>query len=199
MPFDTTTPLQAQQVSDDLWILTANLRYQAQHEEVVVEPGFKTDFASVPFFLTWLVPKSGRYTRAAVVHDFLCRKQGFPRNDADGVFRRAMGELGVPTIRRYVMWGTVRIASGFKSASWNDVLGIVLLAIAFLGGVMLTVSPLVWAVRQAGFWATAFGPFLIALAILWILAWLYVAEAVTWVVLRAFRKTPRAGPHFWWN
>src|SRR5690242_3006060 len=40
---------------------------------VVVPVDFLTDLASVPRWLTWLVPRYGEYTRAAVIHDCLCQ------------------------------------------------------------------------------------------------------------------------------
>jgi hypothetical protein len=37
---------------------------------------FVTDLASVPRSLTWLVPRYGMYTKAAVLHDYLCQTVG---------------------------------------------------------------------------------------------------------------------------
>jgi hypothetical protein len=34
--------------------------------------------------------------------------------EADGIFRRAMRELGVPFLRRWLMWGAVRIGALVK-------------------------------------------------------------------------------------
>lgn len=69
-----------------------------------------SDLASVPSFLTWLVPRYGRHTLAALLHDHLQD----PHIDnpvssarADEVFRDSMGDLGVPLILRWVMWAAV--------------------------------------------------------------------------------------------
>lgn len=40
---------------------------------VRVERGFQTDLASIPWWMTWLFPKHGKYDRPAVVHDKLYR------------------------------------------------------------------------------------------------------------------------------
>ena len=105
--------------------------YRDEQRELEVEASpekpFSTDLASVPRSLTWLFPRYGKYTKAAVLHDYLCqnfRKAGrtpralLPlrdRSDADEVFRIVMGELGVPRLRRLLMWAAVSWATLFTS------------------------------------------------------------------------------------
>jgi Protein of unknown function (DUF1353) len=108
----------------------------------VSEP-FVTDLASVPRSLTWLIPRYGMYTKAAVLHDYLCQTVGtetiavYPtpdtapaadagpqepalitlgdRSDADEIFRLAMTDLGVPWARRWLMWSAVSWATLWTS------------------------------------------------------------------------------------
>jgi Protein of unknown function (DUF1353) len=58
------------------------------------------------------IPLYGRYTKAAILHDYLCRvvvaDNRIHRIDADGIFRQATRELGVPFRRRWIMWAAVR-------------------------------------------------------------------------------------------
>jgi hypothetical protein len=177
MPFDPATPLRVEQISPKTWRLLDPLSYTGKVDVFQVPGGFVTDFASVPRLVTWLVPTSGEYSRAAVLHDFLCEVPGFPRNDADGIFRRALGELGVPTVRRYVMWGAVRVASLLRGARVVDVLGILLLA--------LVVLPL--AIPGAFY-------------VLVVLSVLFLVEVATWGTLRLLGKKPSSGPvRFWWT
>lgn len=80
-----------------------------------------TDFASIPGFLTWLVPKDGAHTPAAFLHDALiggCQgRDYFTSRDQDRVsdrhadlmFRQAMKQLGVPWLRRWLMWAAVAV------------------------------------------------------------------------------------------
>ena len=88
-------------------------------------PRFRTDFASVPRVVTWLIPRYGRYTKAAILHDYLCdvevRRETITRADADGVFRRALRELGVAFLRRWLMWAAVRLggAKEHPSTLWR--------------------------------------------------------------------------------
>ena len=78
----------------------------------VVPAGFRTDFASVPRVVTWLVPRFGAYTLAAILHDWLVteglRTGVVTSRQADGIFRRVMRESGVPVLRRWLMWAGVR-------------------------------------------------------------------------------------------
>ncbi len=89
---------------------------------VSVPAGFTTDFASVPRFFWRLVPPWGRYSRAAVVHDFLyvfpflARKRSetyreskyIGKREADIIFYRMMEALGVPRWKRLCMFWAVR-------------------------------------------------------------------------------------------
>jgi hypothetical protein len=87
---------------------------------------FLTDLASVPRILTWLIPRYGKYTKAAVVHDYLCQHFSHApasddaehpllplvdRSDADEMFRLLMHDLGVPPLRRALMWSAVSWAT----------------------------------------------------------------------------------------
>lgn len=73
--------------------------------------GDSTDLASIPDFLTWLVPRYGRHSLPALLHDHLIGKDtvGEKRENADRLFRDSMGETQVPFIRRWVMWSAVSI------------------------------------------------------------------------------------------
>ena len=55
----------------------------------------------------WLA--GGKATKAAVIHDFLYRKSGVSRADADAVFAEAMEATGQAAWRRGLMWVGLRI------------------------------------------------------------------------------------------
>jgi hypothetical protein len=103
------------QATEEDWSLEEELVYQGRTERFVVPRGTLTDFASVPRVFAWLVPKYGLFTAAAVLHDHLVRVERpagrISAVDADGLFRRAMRELGVPFLVRWFMWAAVRIGS----------------------------------------------------------------------------------------
>lgn len=77
---------------------------------------FATDFASVPHVFTWLVPRSGEFLPAAVLHDALVRPGRYTgpevtRTEADRIFRRAMIGLGTGRVRAWLMWSAVTLGT----------------------------------------------------------------------------------------
>ena len=80
---------------------------------IVVPEGFVTDFASVPWGFWNIEPPLGEAGRAAVVHDYLYETRGlggrYSRIEADGIFREALGELGVSRWKRTLLWAAVRV------------------------------------------------------------------------------------------
>ena len=92
--------------------------HRAFDVKITVPVGFVTDFASIPRFARVIIPKLGKYTKAAVVHDFIYQaKSGkalfFDRRGVDHVFRDAMADLGVVKWKRMLMYWAVRIGGAF--------------------------------------------------------------------------------------
>lgn len=104
-----------------LWRLERNFTYEVGEKgsgrTITVPQGFLTDGASVPRFLWSLFPAWGSYSRAALVHDYLCYRlhegnphpEGLTRRDADRVFAEAMKVCGTAAPIRLVMYVGVRI------------------------------------------------------------------------------------------
>lgn len=164
MPFAENERIVVVQSGDDDFELVEPITYQGRLETFTVPAGSGTDLASVPRPLVWLFPRYGRYTKAAILHDYLWRSGVVSKADADGVFRRAMRELGVPIVRRWMMWAAVHTVSAWTDprdtfrAGIGSVLGLVLIAllsIAFIALPLAVVS--VWlglfAVVEAVAWA----------------------------------------------
>ncbi len=163
------------------WQLVEPLTYAGRDELFTVPPGFETDFASVPRAFTWLIPRYGRYTKAAILHDFLCHRaqqRELAWVDADGLFRRTMRELGVPLLRRWLMWAAVRwhsIVRDDRASLWTQGAGplATLIAITVLGAAFLVVPAAVVAV-----WTLLFG----------------LAEALAYLPTLLVRRDERANP-----
>lgn len=103
--------VRVEQVDDQNWKLLEGFEYQGKRQLFVVPDGQPTDFASVPRLFVWFLPRYGRWTKAAILHDHLWRSQvgqTMEYLEADGMFRRAMRDLDVPFLRRWIMWGAVR-------------------------------------------------------------------------------------------
>lgn len=117
------------------WRLNGPLVYRGSRDVFLVPSSFSTDFASVPQVFMWLVPSTGIHTKAAVLHDYLCRGDEVTREDADGIFRRVLREEGVSFPLRWAMWAAVRAGSFMKGASgtsWLRFLAVLVVAVPFL-------------------------------------------------------------------
>jgi hypothetical protein len=144
-----------------MWSLTRPLVYTGTRGDTWTVPaGFTTDFASVPRLMHWLTLPYGGYTRAAVLHDYLLGLIGHPdpatavsSRDADGVFRLAMQELGVPWLKRWSMWAAVRAAALFNRRRapgrqfWRDSPAVLLIT---LGAVPLLLPGVLGVVLSLG-------------------------------------------------
>lgn len=72
MPFHSELIVRESPAADGrAWLLAEPLAYEGKRDRFPVPVGFETDFASVPRPLWPLFPPTGRYTRAAVLHDWL--------------------------------------------------------------------------------------------------------------------------------
>lgn len=160
MPFRSSLILR--KVNSELWSLTRPLHYRGRDQGFTVPEGFYTDFATVPGIMTWLVPKTGKYTEAAVLHDYLCTRGielGLVSSrDADGIFRRTMRELGVGPVRRWLMWAGVRwgaVANPVRRPGvWMDlprmmVISIVVAPVLVLPVLTILLALAVYAVTEA--------------------------------------------------
>ncbi len=167
--------LVARQVADFEWVLVEPLEYRGNEDLFEVLAGSKTDFASVPAIFQWLIPRTGRYTSAAVLHDYLWDTPSKASlADADGIFRRAMAELKVPFLRRWLMWAAVRAASLVKSRFRDgpkDIPRVLLLVL--VPGSLVIVGGLVVFVLLLGFWTV---------------------ELIVFGILSAVRRIPAARP-----
>jgi Protein of unknown function (DUF1353) len=140
MGFPEDSQVDVRQVDDENWLLLRTLSYQGQREpfEVPVDAG--TDFASVPRAFVWFLPRYGRYTKAAILHDYLWRERAakglMTYIDADGTFRRALRELGVPFLRRWILWAAVRLGAVVKEGGtkhwWRESWRVFLVALMAL-------------------------------------------------------------------
>jgi hypothetical protein len=166
MPFVGDDDVAVEQIDDVSWDLLRRLTYKGKKDRFVVPRGMNTDFASIPRVFTWFLPRYGKYTKAAVLHDYLWRRKAVAGEiswiDADAIFRRAMRELDVAFLRRWIMWAAVRWGAllkkggldGWWRESWRVVL-ITLLALPILlpPAAVILVSLLAFYLLELLFWA----------------------------------------------
>jgi len=98
--------------------------YLNDYRNVVVPQGSQSNLASIPKLLWWWFPPTGRYDKAAFVHDYLYQggvvtieatgeKYRPSRGEADYIFLTALKALGISFRRRHTMYLAVR-AFGHK-------------------------------------------------------------------------------------
>ena len=93
--------------------LTEKLVYSYLHSftgdfTITVPVGFKTDFATIPSWIPFVRPENGKWRKASVVHDYLC-KEDIPKKYADKVFYYAMLDDQASVFTAYLLWVGVRI------------------------------------------------------------------------------------------
>lgn len=97
------------------WRLTHPLTYrQGTERHIGIPAGFRTDFASIPQWFLSFFPRDCATARAAVLHDYLYREEGWDRRVSDAIFRRALLDDGVGRWTAFFMWLGVRVG-GWRS------------------------------------------------------------------------------------
>lgn len=98
------------QVAEDLWVLLQAFSYTKDDGALITAPaGMTTDLASIPRVAWDLLPPFGKYTGAAVIHDFLYQTQPCTREEADLVLAEAMDAEGVEHVVRQMIYEAVRV------------------------------------------------------------------------------------------
>lgn len=86
--------------------------------EFKIPKGFPLDFASIPWFLRWLIHPVDDHAYASLVHDFLYRTGMVKsRARADALFLDIMLDYAVPAWERVAMYYAVRL---FGWRAWRD-------------------------------------------------------------------------------
>lgn len=98
------------------WRTARRHDYRSGAFHQVVPARFRSDLASVPRCLLWLVDPLGKHQRAAVFHDAAYAFQYTTRFEADAMFRAMLEADGVLWFRVWALYYAVRI---FGSAAWE--------------------------------------------------------------------------------
>ena len=130
---------------------------QQDGHKVVVPPneGGRTDLASVPSFMWWLVASYGNHTRAALLHDALVVDEKgveppIPRPAADRILLSALREPGQQkggAFRHWLMWAAASVFGTMRSPFWLRPAGLALHVFAVWGlliGALLWMWPELW-------------------------------------------------------
>lgn len=109
-----TKPLKGEILDNGCIVLTESFEWYDSETKAItkVPKGFVSDFASVPQILQFLIPKIGKYSKPAVLHDFLCEEFKLGNNTrkfADDTFMEAMKVKGVNWFQRGIIYAGVRL------------------------------------------------------------------------------------------
>lgn len=109
-----TTPLQLEYLDGHDYRLLTEFDFASEEAERIIRvpAGFVTDFASIPRFFWRVLPPTGLYGKAAVIHDYLYRSHEVSKEVADKVFREGMLVLNVPRWKAETMYLAVRLFGG---------------------------------------------------------------------------------------
>ena len=108
---------------DNYWLLLEDLTFEAVREsddrafKITVPAGFVTDLASIPVPLNAIYDKSGRYSSAGILHDYLYWTQFCDREKSDRLIKESLKATGASyitrnTIKYGVFW--------FGWGAWNS-------------------------------------------------------------------------------
>jgi hypothetical protein len=95
--------------------------------QLTIPAGFRCDLASIPQMFQWLIPKLGKWNKAAVVHDWFYKNNRLEKDDGeyiatltrlqvDDLFYQIMKGSGVSWWKRHAMYRAVRLGGW---VTWN--------------------------------------------------------------------------------
>lgn len=75
-----------------------------------IVPNTYTDFASIPWYMRWMISRTGRHGKPSVLHDCLCccDTHKVSRKKADQLFQEALEVVGDWKLKRKTMYGGLR-------------------------------------------------------------------------------------------
>ncbi len=108
-----------------------------------------TDLASVPAPLRWFLNSYGLHTPAALIHDRLIPTDpvatpGMTDAFTDRYFRFMLEDLGVPWLRRWLMWAAVAFRTFYETRR--------LAALVWSGLALSAIVAFVWSVLAGNIW-----------------------------------------------
>ena len=209
------------QVTDSSFQLGARVRYLGETgldpalddvvRELPVDLGRRSDLASVPAALRWFERAHGVHTPAALFHDYLLRVGDRVRADqADLMFRHMLEALGVPVVKRNLMWAAVVM----RTRWFTSPVALILWTVLSAGGIVLFVltllgvdMPGILGNRPVTLVAAALAPF--PASLLWgrerraalvaaaMAIWILPAAAIALLALVAYRAIEAVVTRVW--
>lgn len=96
------------------WVLDEDFTIEVSGNVLIVPKGFKTDLASIPRVLWWVIPPFGKHNEASVVHDYLYKTHTYPQAKCDKIFLAILRMYGVNVLIRTILYVGVRLFGFIK-------------------------------------------------------------------------------------
>ena len=106
-------PLDVRYLNGRVWKLLTAFDYHGPYGVLTAPAGFITNFASIPRPLWPLLPPTGRYGKAAVIHDYCYQTHCVSKAHADDTFAAAMRDLGVNPVTLWILYEGVHVFGAF--------------------------------------------------------------------------------------
>lgn len=106
-----------QQVAERLWIVEKPFFAQYGKTQIIIPPGWQTDYGSVPKVCWNVIEPIGQLSTPYILHDWLYCTEMFKRNICDWIFLLAMQDAGASWLKRNTIYSAVRSCGG---SVWNE-------------------------------------------------------------------------------
>lgn len=91
-----------------IWELLTPLSYITNSNITIIVPiGFRTDLASIPRILWVFLPPDWKYTKAAIIHDYLLENSDLSTQQINRIFQDGMTDLNVNNQINWLMFNAV--------------------------------------------------------------------------------------------
>lgn len=103
---------------DKYWMLVDDFTYNItnSNEKIVVPAGFVTDLASIPD----VISKTGRYSSAGILHDYLYWEKSCSQKQADRILKQALLDTGVSKATATSIKAGVKAANKTGNIPWKN-------------------------------------------------------------------------------
>jgi hypothetical protein len=91
------------------WRVHEPMAYEIEGVAYAVPAGFSTNMASIPRIFWNILPPTGKYAKAAILHDWLYTVGKLPRKECDQILLDGMKSLTVESWKRHLMYYSVRL------------------------------------------------------------------------------------------
>lgn len=96
-----------------LYRLEQELLFEGWEHRVGIYKGFVSDFVSIPWMLRLLASPTGKWSHAALFHDFLYKTHLASRKEADEIFFKIMRDFKVPDWKSKGAYYLVRLFGSY--------------------------------------------------------------------------------------